>query len=512
MVLKSLNRALNRNRILAAGLFAWLATAPAFSQENYVASVPASDGSYAFQTVPAHTHPGYTNSANPLPLSSNANNQPLMSGYERQDVPIAPYVPGQPLVLMAISGGGSRSAYYAARVMEELAHVPLPGIRDNQPLPDGRPLYSLLDSVRVISTVSAGGLAASWYVTNFDYRKQPDFFANLKKSVSVNLQWRTYGHMALFPPSAVQLLASSVTRTDLLAKEIDKLIGGKEITFNDLQLKENRAVDPAPILCINGTVYNSGQRLVMTNLPGSRFPSLLGKNSGSQIAMPDRDEQILANLVQPMTFADIGSDIGTYKVSKALAASAAYPILLAPVPLRIFPANVPAHLLSRVDDKLLKSAIAYVADGGLYENQGVDPLLSIIKTLPKDQPVLVVIVDGSQRMETLQLGEGKIWGPVSSISRMYDIGTLKPLSYYRTILREYHEPSKLEMVFIRMEGSSEEAQRQLKNIPTMFKLSDAHCATLDQAAKENFSQMKGPLLDAFSRLSQGAGKKTASKK
>src|SRR5690606_12743980 len=169
------------------------------------------------------------------------------------------------------------------RVMEELAHVPLPDVQNNQPLPDGRPLYSLLDSVRVISTVSAGGLAASWYVTNFDYRKQPDFFANLKKSVSVNLQWRTYGHMALFPPSAVQLLASSVTRTDLLAKEIDKLIGGKDITFNDLRAKETREVDPAPILCINGTVYNSGQRLVMTNLPGSRFPSLLGKNSGSHI-------------------------------------------------------------------------------------------------------------------------------------------------------------------------------------------------------------------------------------
>lgn len=213
-----------------------------------------------------------------------------------------------------------------------------------------------------------------------------------------------------------------------------------------------------------------------------------------------------------MTFADIGSDIGSYRVSKALAASAAYPILLAPVPLRIFPGNVPYHLLARVDQKLLKSAIAYVADGGLYENQGVDPLLSIVKTLPRSQPVLMIIVDGSQRMETLQLGEGKIWGPVSSISRMYDIGTLKPLSYYRSILRDFHDPSKLEIVFIRMEGTDENVQKQLRDIPTMFKLSESHCTTLDQAARDNFAQMKGALLDAFHRLSYAAKSKRVAQK
>lgn len=96
--------------------------------------------------------------------------------------------------------------------------------------------------------------------------------------------------MAMFPPSAVQLLASSVTRTDLLAKEIDKLLGGNNLTFNQLQAKERREIDPTPILCINGTVYNSGQRLVMTNLPGSRFPSLLeteNAKSDSHVALPN---------------------------------------------------------------------------------------------------------------------------------------------------------------------------------------------------------------------------------
>lgn len=112
------------------------------------------------QAAASHQHGVYSsatgNNVAPLPLTSNAGNQPLLPGNERVDYSLQPYVQGQPLVLMAISGGGSRSAYYAARVMEELAGVPLPGIKENPPLPDGRPLYSLLDSVRIISTVSAG--------------------------------------------------------------------------------------------------------------------------------------------------------------------------------------------------------------------------------------------------------------------------------------------------------------------------------------------------------------------
>lgn len=401
---------------------------------------------------------------------------------------------------MAISGGGSRSAFYAASVMEQMSRAPLPGVR-NQSLPDGRPMYSLLDSVRGISTVSAGGLASSWYVANFDERKMPDFFDRMKAAMSVNLQWRTYGHMALFPPLAVQLLASSVTRTDLLADEIDRLLGGRDLTFNDLRGLEQRPVDAAPVLMINGTVYNSGQRLVMTNLPAMRLPSILN-SFPDNITMPETDRQILRNLVQPLTFADFGSDIGSYPVSKALAASAAYPIMLAPVPMRVYPGNVPPALAGRVDVKLMQSPVAYVADGGLYENEGVDTLMSLIKTLPRELPVLLVIIDASARMETMRLREGKMFGPVTVISRMYDIGTLKPLAYYSNILAQYHDPDKLEVVFVRMEGYDEKTQATLRDIPTQFKLSNSHRDALQAVAAQNFSRMYLPLVSAYQRLSE----------
>jgi len=420
-----------------------------------------------------------------------------MPGRERVDYVLSPRRPGDPIVLLAISGGGSRSAYYASRVMEELSKIPAPPV----PARKGAPTYecSVLDSVRVISTVSAGGLAASYYVVNYDRRFEPDFYQQFRDTMAVNLQWRTYGHMALFPPLAVQLLASSVTRTDLLADEIEKLLGGGRITFDHLRVQETRSHDPAPVLLVNGTVYNSGQRLVMTNLPGHRFPTLL-EPSAASIAISQTDARILHNLVQPLTFEDMGSDVGQFRLSHALAASAAYPMLLAPLALQVFPHHVPPSSSPRLNSKLLEGQVAYVADGGIYENEGVDSLLSLLKTMDRKQPVLLIVIDAAQRMETLALGEGKVWGPTSVISRISDIGALRPLAFYGSIASDFHDPSALEVVFIRMEGYDEESERALKNIPTSFKLSEKHRGALDAAAVANVQYMYNPLMQAYLRL------------
>jgi hypothetical protein len=256
---------------------------------------------------------------------------------------------------------------------------------------------------------------------------------------------------------------------------------------------------------INGTIYNSGQRLVMTNLPGSRFPSMLDTGGGS-IAISETDKRILYNLVQPLTFEDIGSDIGQFRLAQSIAASAAYPMLLAPVPLRVYPEYVPGTSLGRVDNNLTLSEVAYVADGGLYENEGVDSILSLLKTLPREQPVVLLVVDASQRMETMALGAGKVWGPTSVISRMYDIGSMRPLAFYGALAADFHDPAKLETVFIRMEGYDQQSEELLKNIPTSFKLSDDHRAALDNAAVANVARMAGPLMQAYQHLSTASNK------
>jgi predicted acylesterase/phospholipase RssA len=433
-------------------------------------------------------------------VERNGPNQPLAPGRERPEVALVPRHKGSPLVLLTISGGGSRSAYYAARVMEELSQVPSPSGEG-----------SILDDVRVISTVSAGGLASSWYAVHYSQRHDPDFFLRFKNAMGVNLQWRTYGHMAMFPPLALELLASGLTRTDLLANEIENLVAdGKPISFDDLWRAENDPVDPCPKLIFNGTVYNSGQRLAMTNIPPARFPSLL-EGKSSTMAVSPRDEGIISRLVQPLTFEDIGSDIGQFRIAQAVAASAAYPIILAPFRLQVFAGAVPERSRGRASADLLASEYIHIADGGLYENEGVDALLSLIKSLPRSQPVLMLVVDASQRMETVKANKHRIWDPITVISRMYDIGTMRPLAFYGSMAKEFHDADKLEGVVIRMEGYDPQTEARLQDIPTMFKLGEKHRAALDRAADENVEHMKQRLLDCYQQLSHKSSRRTHSK-
>ena len=414
-------------------------------------------------------------------------NGPLLPGTERTDISLAPRSSRGPLVVMAISGGGSRSAYYAACVMEQMAAMPAP---------DGSGL-SMLDSVRVISTVSAGSLAATWYALHYDERAQPDFFPRMKQAMSVNLQWRTYGHMVTFPPLALQLLASSVTRTDLLAGSIDRLMGGRS-TFDDLRVRETRAEDPTPVLILNGTVYNTGQRLVMTNLPRNRFPSVVDLESKGPQIVAERDARMIAQLVQPLTFADIGSNIGSFGVGQAIATSAAFPIILAPVRLQIFPQYVPSESLgSRVDARLLEGRYLYVADGGVYENNGIDPVLSLLKTIPRSEPVILISVDASQREETMRIGKHRIFDPITVIYRMYDIGTLRPLALYGAVLRQYRDASNTAAIMVRLESRDPERKKALHNIPTSFKLSAEHREVLEQSARDNFADTLPGLAEAW---------------
>jgi predicted acylesterase/phospholipase RssA len=379
--------------------------------------------------------------------------------------------------------------------MEQLAQMPSPSGKG-----------SVLDEVRVISTISAGSLAAAWYVLHYDERHSPDFFERFKKAMSANLQWRAYGHMAVFPPLALQLVATPITRTDLLADEMERLLGAGMVTFDDLRELETRPHDPAPALIINGTALNSGQRVVMTNLPPSRFPSQLAE-VGPSVSLSPTDQGILQRLVQPLTFEDFGSDIGSFRLAQAVAASAAYPVALAPVRLNIYPAHVPRELVGRADETLLESKYLYVADGGVYENEGMDPLISLIRTLPANQPIFLIAIDASQRMETVRVTGHKIWDPFSVVRKLYDIGTLRPLAYYGSILSQYHNPRAFDGVMIRMEGYEEKTDRFLQSIPTMFKLSSRHRRALDQAAFENVERMQEELRRAYLRVGMSAGRR-----
>ncbi|HRB14920.1 MAG TPA: patatin-like phospholipase family protein [Nitrospira sp.] len=142
-----------------------------------------------------------------------------------------------PFVGVAISGGGSRSANFAAAVMEELDY------------------YGFLDHVNAISAVSGGTLPAAYYVLK---RKKPDWnWGNLRSRVGANI----YSRLLLKHINPWKLLNYAFTeynRSDMMAEVFDDLLLDNA-TFGD--------IDPSmPQLLINATEINGASFVFSTEM------------------------------------------------------------------------------------------------------------------------------------------------------------------------------------------------------------------------------------------------------
>ena len=70
------------------------------------------------------------------------------------------------MVGLAVSGGGSRAATFAAGALEALAELPVRFGTENR---------SVLETVSYMSSVSGGSLATAYYVTNKTPKSEPMF-------------------------------------------------------------------------------------------------------------------------------------------------------------------------------------------------------------------------------------------------------------------------------------------------------------------------------------------------
>lgn len=191
------------------------------------------------------------------------------------------------LLMLAFSGGGTRAAALAYGVLEELALTPV-GLDS--------PQHRMLDEVDIISSVSGGSFTAAYYALWGD-RIFSDFdSAFLKKKVQNGLMFRV-----LSPWNQARLASPKFGRTDLAAEYYDRLLF-HGATFGDLMARTN-----LPFLCINATDAASGARFEFT-----------------------QDE-----------FDLIGSDLSRFPISRAVAASSAFPVLLTPVVLKNYSAEHP---------------------------------------------------------------------------------------------------------------------------------------------------------------------------
>jgi NTE family protein len=251
-------------------------------------------------------------------------------------------------LFMTFSGGGTRSAALSYGVLRQL--------RDTTVTINNRK-RRLLDEIDLISSVS-GGSFTSAYFGLFGDRIFQDFESKfLKRQVQTELV-----RLSLLSPKAwIRLAPSLFERSDLAAEYYNRVIFKKK-TFADLR-------EDAPLIIINATDLSLGQGFAFTGFH----------------------------------FSWICSDLNSYPISRAVAASAAVPIVFSPITLKNHAADCQyspivwgiqnrqqssntnkkqkryidaLKIQSYRDNKQLK--YLHLVDGGVADNLGIRSILDTI--------------------------------------------------------------------------------------------------------------------------------------
>jgi predicted acylesterase/phospholipase RssA len=295
------------------------------------------------------------------------------------------------MVGLAVSGGGSRAATFAAGAIEALAELPVRV---------GAEQRSVLETVSYISSVSGGSLATAYYVAKKPARSEPvlgddglspnyrKFFSTYKTAMQSNFQrsavLRQVAFFRALNPTKLAYSLSEVWDQDFLG----------DMTFAQLYEREQRGDIPRVIL--NGTVYNSGQRFAFTTLPASDFDYDFIDLLTKELKNPDRPVPVTpeglaiirtglekaSRQFLPLSFERIGADYRNLRLSLAVATSASFPPVVGPVTYQV--AGRPTYL--------------HVGDGGLFDNLGTESLTTLfLKKLPpgSSKSGLIIVIDTS---------------------------------------------------------------------------------------------------------------------
>jgi NTE family protein len=242
-------------------------------------------------------------------------------------------------LMLFFSGGGMRASALSYGVLQELAATPVP-------TPTGT--RRMLDDVEMISSVSGGSFTAAYYALYHDRIFQDFERRFLKRDINGALISRM-----LTPTNWPRLLSPYYGRSDLAADYYDARLFD-HATFGDLVRAGNR-----PFLLINATDMAKCEQFAFSQY---RFDL-------------------------------IGSNLGTFPLARAVAASSAIPLLLTPITLQNHAGaagNVESTLLPEPEDEALATTrtrvvralmrsytnveerpFIHLVDGGLSDNLGL---------------------------------------------------------------------------------------------------------------------------------------------
>ena len=318
---------------------------------------------------------------------------------------------------VALSGGGSRAAVFAAAGLEALWE------------------HGLLDQITHVSSVSGGSMASSYLVANkptCDQLTGQDeqeecwraFFADYQDAMRRNYLYRTIARN-LMP----HRFLSPTRRATSFKEELDRRFLHHR-TFGEIQPGPASAGQPVrPVLLINGTSYDAGRRFVFANaclsenLPGTASARGQRSQAAARKAL-ERDG------LRALSFSGDGcarAIPGDFPVSLAVATSAAFPPAMGPVTIEA-PDSCEAG----------EPQWWHLGDGGIIENRGTDTLEEILLRDRAaggglDRVFLLSLDAGSKTTAGSRWGlrNTDMWTNAAGISTVVDAP--------RTAAREYHD-------------------------------------------------------------------------
>lgn len=428
---------------------------------------------------------------------------------DHQTPVFAPLPDHETLLGLAVSGGGSRAATFAAGALEALANVRF--------MEHGQE-HSVLEAVTHMSSVSGGSLATAYYAARKPAKSEPvfagrqlspvyqEFFARFKDDMQKNFQIRALGRQLL------NLRIANPTKFAYSFAEVWDTHFFQDMTFSDLYLRAQQG--DAPQVMLNGTIYNSGRRLVLTTLPPADFAyDFTGELRARLVARGlqftpegkasfDRSVERAKNQFLPLTIENIGGDHRTLPVSLAVVTSASFPPVVGPVTYQTAGSTSYTH----------------VGDGGLFDNLGTESLTTLFLNKlnpahPKAKRGLVIVIDTSYPFEegAADLSEkekgfevfaddpSRIVGIMEERANAYQAMLWHSLRTEGVLLPNYDQ---LKLIILRHTEADwtnddpipagcpsgltpAEVNRVIRQIPTLFKIDeDCHAPLLFAAAKK----------------------------
>ena len=251
------------------------------------------------------------------------------------------------LLAMALSGGGSRAAYFSASAMLKLQDV----FND----------IDILKEIDVVSSVSGGSLPAAYYCISKDSKEdkvRSNRYWNegvVKKLMSINYQGKWIENL-FWPYNIFRYWFTAYDRSDIMAQTFeDNLFDvsplGSELKFRDLNPER-------PYLIINATdgTENIGKE----------------KHFGELFTFTKEDFSNKLN-----------SDINSYSVARAVMASAAFP-----------GAFNYMTLMDYRDPEVKDERYLHLFDGGNSDNLGLKSIKRILfATKDRYKHYIVILID-----------------------------------------------------------------------------------------------------------------------